>query len=84
MSHDGTTELAREHFQISLRFREIIEQRILRLQFDAACDELAAKELQHPDHIRRQMRLVAAQLEQAHRMRRFLENSRTRIPDPQA
>jgi len=80
MSHDGAEELVHEHFEISPRFREIMERRIVRLQFDAACDELTLKDLQHPDHIRRHMRLVAAQLEEANRMKRFLENSRTRVP----
>ena len=79
MFHDGTEDLVQEHIQISLRFRHMLEQRILRLEFDAARDELTARELQDPDHIRRQMRLVTAQLEQAHRMKRFLENSRTRV-----
>ena len=80
MFHDGTEEAVQEHVEISLRFRNILEQRILRLRFDAARDELAARDLQHPNHIRRQMRLVAAQLEEANRMNVFLENSRTRPP----
>ncbi len=79
MSHDGTEALAHEHLEISQRFRNIMERRIVRLQFDAARDQLPAKELQNPDHIRRQFRLVAAQLEEADRMKRFLENSRTRL-----
>lgn len=83
MSHDGTEQVVREHFEISTRFRYIIEQRIVRLEFDAARDELNASHLQNIDHIRRQMRLVSAQLEEANRMKRFLENSRTRLPAPQ-
>jgi hypothetical protein len=80
MFHDGTEQVVREHFEISIRFRSIIEQRILRLEFDAARDELDANHLQNTDHIRRQMQLVAAQLEEANRMKRFLENSRPRMP----
>jgi hypothetical protein len=82
MSHDGTEQVVREHFEISIRFRKIIEQRIVRLEVDAARDELDASQLQNIDHIRRQMRLVAAQLEEANRMKRFLENSRPRKPAP--
>jgi len=85
MFHDGTEEGVQEqHFEISNRFRDVMERRIVRLQFDAACDELAAKQLHNRDHIRRQMRLVAAQLEDANRMKRFLENSRTRQPAGEA
>jgi hypothetical protein len=83
MSHDGTEQGVREHFEISTRFRNIMEQRIVRLELDAARDELDASHLQNIDHIRRQMRLVAAQLEEANRMKRFLENSRLRMPAPQ-
>lgn len=79
MFHDGTEDLVQEHIQISARFRHIIEQRILRLELDAAHDKLAANRLQNPDHIRRQHRLVVAQLAEANRMKRFLENSRTRV-----
>ena len=82
MSHGGTEQVVREHFEISIRFRKIIEQRIVRLEVDAARDELDASQLQNIDHIRRQMRLVAAQLEEANRMKRFLENSRPRKPAP--
>jgi acetolactate synthase small subunit len=80
MAHE-IEESIREHFEISIRFRNMIEQRIVRLEFDAARDELEAKRLQNPDHIRRQMRLVAAQLEEANRMKRFIENSRARVSD---
>lgn len=80
MSQDRTEQVVQEHFEISTRFRNIIERRILRLEFDAARDELDASYLQNTDHIRRQMRLVAAQLEEAYRMKRFLENSRPRMP----
>ncbi|WP_109487587.1 hypothetical protein [Occallatibacter savannae] len=80
MFHDGTEEVVEERFEISSRFRQLMERRILRLEFDAARDELAARDLKNPDHIRRHMRLVASQLEEANRMKRFLDRSRTRIP----
>lgn len=80
MFQDGTQEGIREHFEISIRFRHMIEQRISRLEGDASHDEAAMKCLKDSDHIRRQMRLIAAQRAEAKRMRRFLENSSTRVP----
>jgi hypothetical protein len=38
--------------------------------------------LENSDHVRRQLRLVAAQRSEAERMRRFLDNSRIRAPRP--
>jgi hypothetical protein len=38
--------------------------------------------LENSDHITRQMRLVAAERQEANRMRRFLERSSTRGPSP--
>ena len=67
-----------EGFEISPRFRRILEERIARLEFDAAWDETQAAGLQSRDHIRRQMRLVAAQRAEALRMRIFLDRSRER------
>ena len=80
MIHDGAEGRICEHFEISTRFRSMIEQRITRLESDAALDELAVMRLGDEDHIRRQLKLVAAQREDANRMRLFLERSRTRIP----
>ena len=71
-----------EHFEISIRFREMIENRIARLESDATSDEAAARTLENADHLRRQMRLVAAQREEACRMRRFLQHSDIRLPAP--
>jgi len=78
---DDARQEMREHFQISIRFQRLIEQRIARLESDAAFDEAATERLSDCDHIRRQMRLVAAEREEADRMRRFLERSNTRIPN---
>ena len=72
----------RGSFEIGLRFRRIMEQRIARLESDAAQDEAAVSLLLDGDHIRRQMRLVAAQRAEAMRMCRFLDQSRTRQPNP--
>jgi len=67
-----------EGFEISPRFRRIVEERIARLEFDAAWDEAQAAGLESSDHIRRHMCLVAAQRAEALRMRIFLDRSRDR------
>ena len=71
-----------ESFEISPRFRRTIEGRITRLERDAECDEAQAAHLESGDHIRRQMRLVAAERAEALRMRIFLDRARTRLPRP--
>lgn len=71
-----------ETFEISPRFRRSIEERVEKLEHDAAEDEARIAELAHVDHIRRQMRLVAAQRAEALRMRLFLDRARTRLPRP--
>ena len=68
--------------EISPRFRQTLEARIVRLEQDAACDELTLATLTHEDHIRRQRKLVAVQRMEAVRMRLFLDRSRTRLPRP--
>jgi hypothetical protein len=79
---EDTAPDSREGFEISSRFRRLIEERIERLEKDAAADEAQLAALRHSDHIRRQMRLIAVQRAEARRMRGFLENSGTRIPPP--
>jgi len=73
---------AQEGFEISPRFRQMIEERIARLERDAARDEAQVQQLYHVDHIRRQMRLVAVQRAEALRMRLFLDRAATRLPRP--
>jgi hypothetical protein len=73
---------ARETFEISLRFRQSVEERIARLERDAGWDEQTLATLEHEDHIRRHLRLVAVQRTEALRMRLFLDRSRTRLPRP--
>lgn len=73
---------ANEGFEISPRFRRTIEDRIARLERDAAQDELQVGTLSDTDHIRRHMRLVAMQRAEALRMRLFLDRSRARLPRP--
>jgi hypothetical protein len=67
-----------ERFEISPRFRRSIEERIARLERGAADDEARILLLEDPDHIRRQLRLVATQRFEALRMRVFLDRSRDR------
>jgi hypothetical protein len=71
-------------FEINARFRRTIETRIAQLERDAACDEAQVAHLDDIDHIRRQMRLVAAQRAEALRMRLFLDRTTTRQPRPAA
>jgi len=73
---------AQEGFEISPRFRQTVEERIARLERDAAHDEAQLDRLDDIDHIRRQMRLVAAQRAEALRMRIFLDRARPRLPRP--
>jgi len=69
-------------FEISPRFRRTVEERILRLEKDAAFDEAQVNQLSDGDHIRRHMRLVAAQRNEAERMRIFLDRAKQRLPRP--
>jgi len=71
---------AQEGFEISPRFRQTIEERIARLERDAAHDEAQLDRLDDIDHIRRQMRLVAVERAEALRLRLFLDRSRIRQP----
>ncbi len=73
---------ANDGFEISPRFRSTIEERIARLERDAAHDESLVATLEDGDHIRRQMRLVAMQRSEALRMRLFLDSSQARLPRP--
>jgi ribosome-associated translation inhibitor RaiA len=73
---------ANEGSEISPRFRQSIETRIERLERDADADEIYALRLFDVEHIRRQLRLVAAQRAEAVRMRLFLARTRTRLPHP--
>ena len=69
-------------FEISPRFRQTVEERIARLERGAEYDEAQLDRLDDIDHIRRQMRLVAAQRSEALRMRVFLDRARSRMPRP--
>jgi hypothetical protein len=69
-------------FEISPRFRQTIEERIAKLERDADYDEAQIARLRNGDHIRRQMRLVAAERGEAIRMRMFLDRSKLRLPRP--
>jgi hypothetical protein len=73
-AHDG--------YEISPRFRKTIEDRVTKLEQDAAFDEAFVDRLDNEDHIRRQMRLVAVERAEALRMRLFLDRAKTRLPRP--
>jgi len=73
---------AQDGFEISPRFRRTVEERIAKLEKDAAYDEAQVDRLDDIDHIRRQMRLVAMERAEALRMRLFLDRSKTRLPRP--
>ncbi|HEX4285479.1 MAG TPA: hypothetical protein VHZ28_10330 [Terracidiphilus sp.] len=73
---------ATEDVEISERFRKTIEDRVARLEQDAAQDEAQIRRLANPDHIRRQMRLVAVQRGEVLRLRLFLAQVKTRLPRP--
>jgi ribosome-associated translation inhibitor RaiA len=71
-----------QDFEISPRFRRTVEERVARLERDAALDEAQLATLVDGDHIRRHMRLVAMQRAEALRMRLFLDRAKTRLPSP--
>lgn len=68
----------RDTCEISPRFRNMIEERIARLEQDAERDEAQISALDDLDHIRRHLRLVAVERAEALRMRLFLDRARTR------
>jgi hypothetical protein len=73
---------AQDGYEISPRFRKSIEERIAKLERDAASDETQIDRLDDPDHIRRHMRLVIAQRTEALRMRLFLDRAQARLSRP--
>lgn len=73
---------AQEGFEISPKFRQTVEERITRLERDAEYDEGQINRIEDIDHIRRQMRLVAAQRAEALRMRIFLDRAKNRMLRP--
>jgi ribosome-associated translation inhibitor RaiA len=77
-----TSRIASDTFEISPRFRRMVEERIARLERDAVHDEAQAADLLDGDHIRRHMQLVVIQRAEALRMRLFLDRAKTRPPRP--
>jgi hypothetical protein len=71
---------ANDSFEINPWFRRIVEERIARLERDAEFDEAQVAMLSDSDHIRRQMRLVAAERAEALRMRIFLDRQNAVAP----
>ena len=77
-----TNRVASDCFEISPRFRRMVEERIARLERDAVHDEAQVAAFIDGDHIRRHMRLVAMQRSEALRMRLFLDRANNRLPRP--
>ncbi len=71
-----------DNFEIGPKFRQIIEERIAKLERDAAYDEAQITLLYNSDHIRRQKRLVMLERAEAVRMRTFLDRSQVREEKP--
>ncbi|MGA2249823.1 hypothetical protein [Terracidiphilus sp.] len=69
-----------EGIEISPRFRQTIEERIVRLDEGADYDESQLELIDNPDHIRRQKHLIFVQRAEALRMRIFLDSTRPRLP----
>jgi hypothetical protein len=67
-----------EPYEISLRFRQSVQDRIDRLEEDADRDELLVSSLLSEDHRSRQLKLIEAQRREAHRMRELLSYTRLR------
>ncbi len=72
----------KDSFEISAKFRQSIQDRIVRLERDADYDEAQIALLYNSDHIRRQKRMVAVERAEAMRMRAFLERSQGRDQKP--
>lgn len=69
-------------YEISPRFRRSLQERIARLERDAANDEAAISLLRDRDHIRRHRRLITVQRAEAKRMQAFLDHAVDRLPRP--
>ena len=78
----NTKSTTLESYEISPRFHQSLEERIARLERDAAEDERMMANLEDEDHIRRHLRLIAVQRAEALRMRLFLDCARPRLPRP--
>ena len=61
--------MAQYQFEISDRFRVAVENRITQLEHDAAEDAKVIPELLSEEHRQRQQMLVAAQIDEAVRLR---------------
>jgi hypothetical protein len=72
MNPDPMLESLREPIEITPRFRNAVESRIMQLERDAARDEHMLQFLTSPDHRRRQQMLIDKQLEKAFRLREML------------
>jgi len=78
----NASSASHEAFEISPRFRQSLEDRVARLERDAAEDERMLAHLDNEDHLRRHRRLVVVQRAEALRMKLFLERAQHRLPRP--
>ena len=67
-----------EPYEIGLSFYRAVQAKALLLEVDALRDELAASSIDNPDQLRRQMRLIQAQRDEAERLRDFLTRTTVR------
>jgi hypothetical protein len=78
----GREIISEQHYlEISGRFREAVLARIERLERDADEDARVIPDLLTPSHQRRQAQLVAAQIEEAVRLRACLAGSEVTVMD---
>jgi hypothetical protein len=78
-----TNRAAFDGYEISPKFRQTMEERVVRLERDAALDEAKVMMLDDAEHVRRQLRLVATQRAEALRMGIFLDRVETRQSRPE-
>jgi fructose-bisphosphate aldolase class 1 len=75
----AVSNLDDEPYEISARFYRALQEEAMSLEADAKKDEAFAASLSHPEHVRRQNRLVRAQRERARDLRNFLAKAEIRI-----
>ena len=70
--------MTREPYQISQRFYHSMHAKALTLEVNALRDELAARHVDNPGHLRRLQLLIQAQRDEASRLRDFLTRTSVR------
>lgn len=70
--------MTREPYQISERFYHAMHAKALTLEVNALRDEIAARTVENPGHLRRLRLLIQAQRDEASRLRDFLTRASVR------